>query len=140
MVWSYVTLYGTFGKKYKVGDIMKYRRQTETGDYSFGYNQNDYVSGNLAVGYAIKSKILLFYGEWWEDLGTGIPMFQSIIGQGKSDALKNSIQQMVTDRIMEIDEVAAVNNVEVTFVDRTLKMNVSVTTTNNEVVEQEVII
>lgn len=119
---------------------MKYRRQTETGDYSFGYNQNDYVSGNLAVGYAIKSKILLFYGEWWEDLGTGIPMFQSIMGQGKSDVLKNSIQQMVTDRILEIDEVAVVNKVEVTFVDRTLKMNVSVTTTNNEVVEQEVII
>ena len=119
---------------------MKYRRQTETGDYSFGYNQNDYVSGNLAIGYAIKSKILLFYGEWWEDLGIGIPMFQSIIGQGKSDALKNSIQQLVTDRIMEIDEVAAVNKVDVIFDDRTLRMSVSVTTTNNELVKQEVII
>ena len=119
---------------------MKYRRKTETGDYSFGYNQNDYVSGNLAVGYAIKSKILLFYGEWWEDLGVGIPMFQSIIGQGRSDALKNSIQQLVADRIVEIDEVAAVNNIEVTFVDRKLQMSVSVTTTDNELVETEVVL
>lgn len=119
---------------------MKYRRRTETGDYTFGYNQNDYVSGNLAIGYAIKSKILLFYGEWWEDLGIGIPMFESIIGQGRSDALKNSIQQLVSDRIMEIDEVAAVNNIAVSFVDRTIHMSVSVTTTGNEVVEEEVVI
>ena len=89
---------------------MKYRRQDENGDYVFGHNKNDYVSGNLAVGYAIKSKILLFYGEWWEDIGIGIPMFQSIMGQGKSSALKNSVQMLLSDRIKEIDEIMPKDN------------------------------
>ena len=119
---------------------MKYRRFDDSGDYYFGHNKNDYVSGNLAVGYAIKSKILLFYGEWWEDLGIGIPMFQSIIGQNRSEALKNSMQQMLIDRIKEISEVAAVNSVEISLLNRTMNCNVSVTTTSNEVVETEVIV
>lgn len=119
---------------------MKYRRQTDTGDYVFGNNSNNYVSGNYAVGYAIKSKILLFYGEWWEDIGIGIPMFQSIIGQVKSNALKNSMQMLLSDRIKEVEEVAAVNKVEIESLKRTLTCNVNVTTTNNEVVEVEVVL
>ena len=119
---------------------MKYRRFDENGDYVFGHNKNDYVFGNLAVAYAIKSKILLFYGEWWEDIGTGIPMFQSILGQTRSDALKNSMQMMLADRIKEVDEVVAVNKVDIFMLNRTLTCNVSVTTNANEVVETEVII
>lgn len=119
---------------------MKYRRQDENGDYVFGHNKNDYASGNLAVGYAIKSKILLFYGEWWEDIGIGIPMFQSIMGQGRSSALKNSVQMLLSDRIKEIDEIGAINKIEINFVGRAMNVEVSVTTTNNEVVEVEVVI
>lgn len=119
---------------------MKYRRQDKNGDYVFGHNKNDYVSGNLAVAYAIKSKILLFYGEWWEDVGLGIPMFQSILGQARSDALKNSMQMMLIDRIKEVDEVVAVNKVDISMLNRTMTCNVSITTNVNEVVETEVII
>ena len=117
---------------------MKYRKQDVNGDYVFGYNKNDYVSGNLAIAYAIKSKILLFYGEWWEDLGIGIPMFQSIMGQSRSEALKNSMQQMLIDRIKEISEIAAVNKVDISMIDRTMACSISVTTTSNEAVETEV--
>lgn len=119
---------------------MKYRRQDENGDYVFGHNKNDYVQGKLAIAYAIKSKILLFYGEWWEDIGIGIPMFQSIIGQGRSEALKNSAQMLISDRIKEIEEVAAINKVNIVFVKRTMEVQISITTTNNEVVEVEVVI
>lgn len=119
---------------------MKYRRQDENGDYVFGHNKKDYVQGNLAIAYAIKSKILLFYGEWWEDIGIGIPMFQSIIGQGRSEALKNSAQMLISDRIKEIEEVAAINKVNIIFVKRTMEVQISITTTNNEVVEVEVVI
>ena len=119
---------------------MKYRGQDENGDYVFGHNKNDYVQGKLAIAYAIKSKILLFYGEWWEDIGIGIPMFQSIIGQGRSEALKNSAQMLISDRIKEIEEVAAINKVNIIFVKRTMEVQISITTTNNEVVEVEVVI
>ncbi len=119
---------------------MKYRKQDKNGDYVFGHNKNDYVSGNLAVGYAIKSKILLFYGEWWEDIGIGIPLFQSILGQVRSESVKNSAQMLLIDRIKEISEVGAVNKVEISFIERTMKVEISVTTTNNEVTEVEVVI
>ena len=119
---------------------MKYRALSDTFDYSFGNNKNDYISGKKAIAYAIKSKILLFHGEWWEDIGIGIPMFQSIIGQGRSEALKNSAQMLISDRIKEIEEVAAINKVNITFVKRTMEVQISITTTNNEVVEVEVVI
>ena len=119
---------------------MKYRILSDTFDYSFGNNKSDYISGKKAIAYAIKSKILLFYGEWWEDIGIGIPMFQSIMGQGRSEALKNSAQMLISDRIKEIDGIGAINKIEINFVERTMNVKVSVTTTNNEVVEVEVVI
>ena len=37
---------------------MIYRNKTDNGDYCFGNNKQDYVSGSDAVALAIKSKIL----------------------------------------------------------------------------------
>ena len=54
---------------------MKYRKQLANGDYSFGNNIQDFYTGQEAIAQAIKTKILLFYGEWWEDISQGIPMF-----------------------------------------------------------------
>jgi hypothetical protein len=59
---------------------LKYRK-LDKGDYSFGHNANDFVSGTLAVSQAIKTNLLLLYGEWWEDTDKGLPLFQSILGQ-----------------------------------------------------------
>jgi hypothetical protein len=33
-----------------------------------------------AVAQAIQTRLLLFQGEWWENLSAGTPMFQSILG------------------------------------------------------------
>ena len=86
-------------------DNLKYRRLTSTGDYSFGSGGNNYASGNEAVAQAIKTKLLLFYGEWWENLGEGIPMFQSVLGQTNPETIKSSLSMLVEQRIMEIEEV-----------------------------------
>ena len=53
---------------------MKYRKLDENGDYSFGNNSLDFISDADAIAQAIKTKILLFYGEWWENTAIGIPM------------------------------------------------------------------
>lgn len=118
---------------------MKARKLTQTGDYVFGNNKQDYVDGPNAVAIAIRSKVLLFYGEWWENLGVGIPMFQSILGQVNKENIKNSLQLLVSDRIKEVPEVAAVNIVLVDIVERTITTNINVTTTDNEQVQLEVI-
>lgn len=107
---------------------MRYRKLNSNGDYSFGTNSEDYIGGNAAVAQAIKTKVLLFYGEWWENIGIGIPMFQSIIGQMNPENLKVSATLLITQRIREIPEIYSVDNVEVIRNDRTLKFNIDVTT------------
>lgn len=119
---------------------MKYRKLTSTGDYSFGSGGNDYADGNEAVAQAIKTKLLLFYGEWWENLGEGIPMFQSVLGQTNPETIKSSLSMLVEQRIMEIQEVDSVKNIEIDYnrKNRTISMEVDATTTSGEIVNVEV--
>lgn len=84
---------------------MRYRKLTSTGDYSFGNNNRDFIEGNEALAQAIKTRILLFYNEWWEDLESGIPMFQNIIGQINGDNIVLALQGVLTKRIQEFKEV-----------------------------------
>lgn len=119
---------------------MKYRKLTSTGDYSFGSGGNDYADGNEAVAQAIKTKLLLFYGEWWENLGEGIPMFQSVLGQTNPDTIKSSLSILVEQRITEIEEVDSVKNIKIDYDrrNRTISMEVDVATTSGEIVNVEV--
>lgn len=119
---------------------LKYRKLTSTGDYSFGSGNKNYVDGNEAVAQAIKTKLLLFYGEWWENLGEGIPMFQSVLGQTNPDTIKSSLSMLVEQRIMEIQEVDSVKNIEIDYDkrNRTISMEVDVVTISGEIVNVEV--
>lgn len=110
---------------------MRYRALTPSGDYSFGRNKEDYIDGINAVAQAIRTKVLLFYGEWWENLGIGIPMFQSIIGQMNPDGLKMSSSLLITQRIQEISEVTSVESVEVERKGRSLLFKVKVIAEGN---------
>lgn len=107
---------------------MRCRKLDNNGDYSFGTNSEDYIGGSEAVAQAIKTKILLFYGEWWENIGVGIPMFQSIIGQMNPESLKMSATMLVTQRIKEIPEVKSIDDINITVNGRDLYVTVTVTT------------
>lgn len=119
---------------------MKYRKLTDDGDYSFGSNELDYVDGNMAIAQAIKTKILLFYQEWWEDVGLGIPMFQSFLGQMNPEVLSNSLPMVVEERVLEVQGVKSVEDVQVKLdkIDRRVEMLIIVRTTTGELVEVEV--
>lgn len=118
---------------------LQYRKLSSTGDYSFGWNSQDYLKQDEAVGQAIKTKILLFYNEWWEDLGQGIPMFQSIMGQTKFEGLKESISLLVKDRVLEVPNVSSVEEVNVEQEDnRTIKITVRALTDFESEVYMEV--
>ena len=118
---------------------MIYRNKTNNGDYCFGNNKQDYVSGSDAVALAIKSKILLFYGEWWEDKNIGIPMYQSSIGQSNRQSVIAALQQFLKNRILEIPQVVSVDRIDVeSDTARGIKVNIRCTVENNESVEVEV--
>ena len=89
------------------------RKLDQNGDYLFGNNKLDYISGLEAVAQAIKTKVMLFYQEWWENIADGIPMFQSIVGKVADTNLQMTITLLVTNRIHEIQEVVTVKEVKV---------------------------
>lgn len=119
---------------------MKYRKLDINGDYSFGSGMKDYISESEAVAQAIKTKILLFYEEWWEDKGIGIPMFQSFVGQTNPETIKTSLADIIEKRIKDVPGINQVKNVEVEIdkTNRTIGFEIDVVTLEDNLVTVEV--
>lgn len=94
---------------------MKYRRLDENWDYVFGHGKNDYLEGREAVGQAVKSRLLLLYGEWWEDLEDGLPLFERILASSGSDANKQAVDIIFARRIGDTTGVLNVSWYDSTF-------------------------
>ena len=96
---------------------MRYRRLDENHDMCFGRGLSDYLVDSTgdpdAIAQAIKTRLLLFYGEWWEDIYDGLPLWQQILGQRITDI--SIIDRILTDRIMGLklpDGTDAITGVE----------------------------
>ena len=82
---------------------MIYRKLDENWDYIFGRGKNAYLEGADAVAQAIKSRLLLLYSEWWEDLEDGLPLWEKILGSsGRPENLK-AVDFIFKDRILGYD-------------------------------------
>jgi hypothetical protein len=68
---------------------MRYRQLTSSGDYQFGHSGGDFwFNVPEAVGQAVKTRLLLFRGEWFADTseGTpwgGFPLNDLVVAQGQ---------------------------------------------------------
>lgn len=113
--------------------IMKYRRLDSNGDYVFGNNELDYISGKEAIAQAIQTKIKLYYQEWWENISIGIPMFQSIVGKVANQNLKMTASLLLIDRIKEVEGVISVKNIQVTVDNRVISFEIEVETSYGDV-------
>ena len=96
---------------------MRYRRLDENHDMCFGRGLSDYLVDSTgdpdAIAQAIKTRLLLFYGEWWEDIYDGLPLWQQILGRRITDI--SIIDRILTDRIMGLklpDGTDAITGVE----------------------------
>jgi hypothetical protein len=85
----------------------------------FGRGVSDYLQDSTnnpdAIAQAIKTRLLLFYGEWWEDITDGVPMWQKIFGQRIKD--KSIIDRILVDNIQGLKLPAPDNRYAVTRVD-----------------------
>lgn len=106
---------------------MKARKLDSNYDYVFGNNSQDYVDGAEAVAIAVRTKVLLFYKEWWEDRSLGIPMFESIMGQVNKNNIRMAAISLITKRILEVPEVKKVDSVDVVFHEKERGMTVQAT-------------
>jgi hypothetical protein len=80
-----------------------------------------------AVRQAIQTRILLFLGEWWEDLNEGTPMFQKILGTRVTPNNQQIMAQSLATRITGAPYVSAVQNVNVSFNPKTRGFSFSAT-------------
>lgn len=74
---------------------MRYRRLDNEGDYTFGAGGSDMLTDIEACAQSIRTRLWLLFGEWWEDLTDGLPLFQKILAQRDiniaSEAIHNRI-------------------------------------------------
>lgn len=87
---------------------MIYRRLSKEWDYTFGNGVSNYVNGAEAVAQAIKSRLLLLYGEWWEDQEDGLPLWQKIMGTSGRPENQQAVDLIIRDRISETEGVLAI--------------------------------
>jgi hypothetical protein len=98
---------------------MLYRTLDADGDYTLGRGRQGFLSGAAAVGQAVKTRLKLLLGEWWEDRENGLPLFQSIAGARAADPkIKENIDTIIRDRILSTIGVSSIASYSSTF-DRT---------------------
>lgn len=118
---------------------MKVRRLDKNNDYSFGHEDADFISDLEAVKQNIKTKLLLFKEEWWEDQEVGLPLFQSIIGYYNEENVKIAADRLVKERILDVEEVTSVSTLSIEIEDKRLIIQYEVET-NLGTVESEVVL
>lgn len=83
-------------------------------DPLWGNNQNNFIIDLQAVAQIIETSLLLFQGEWWENLNEGLPLWQSILGSNngkKADVVSLIIQT----RILQVPYVLNITNITTTY-------------------------
>lgn len=88
---------------------MRYRKLTADDDYSFGNSQLDfYRDVPEAVAQSVKTRLLLWLGEWFLDVDEGTPYLQGILGKYSQQVADTTIQ----DRVLNTTGVVNIQNYE----------------------------
>ena len=113
-------------------------RKISNNDVLFGGGTTNFISGAEAIAQAIKTKLLLLYGEWWENAELGTPFIQAILGQYESEDLKKAASQLIEKRVKEVEGVVSVSDLEFSFSARNMKIKGTVETESDGSVTVEV--
>lgn len=76
---------------------MRYRREDENGDYTFGRGDNTFlVNSPETVKQAILTRLELWVGEWFLDTQEGTAYMQSVMGKQQPDAASLAIRDRIS--------------------------------------------
>jgi hypothetical protein len=75
---------------------MRYRKQDANGDYVWGHQQNDFwLNTPDGVAQAVKTRLLLFVGEWFLDVTDGTPWTTKVLDKYTKDQYDDAIQDRI---------------------------------------------
>lgn len=107
---------------------MIYRALDVNGDYRLGLNRGGFLSGADAVAQAIRTRLLLLRGEWWEDTGDGTPLFGGLLGLPGTTANLQAMDLIVRERILGTEGVASIQSFSSTYENRRYSVSCAVLT------------
>lgn len=91
---------------------MKYRKLDENGDYIIGC-RDEMHDGTEAVAQAVKTRLLLLFGEWWENRQDGTPLFEKVLGKRlRVDETPDEIDLVFSERINGTQGVSEITQFE----------------------------
>ena len=105
---------------------IRVRKLDSTWDPSYGQGVDNYITDIEAVAQIVKSRLLLFYGEWWEDRQIGLPMWQSILGASGSKRVV--VDHLIYEVIAGTPNVIGVTNLTSAIKEREYTFTATVTT------------
>ena len=105
-------------------DDVRYRSEDDDGDYTFGQGDDSWlVNSPEAVAQAIKTRFLLWYGQWFLDTTEGTPWIQSVLGKQRPETYNLAIRQ----RILETQGVSSITAFNTTVDGRTRRVTFTAT-------------
>lgn len=117
---------------------MTYRRLDDDGDM-LPARGNPPFKGAEAVGAAVRSRILMFYGEWWEDPEDGLDV--SYFFGYQNDEKKRVADALLRQRILETEGVAEIYELKFGDIDknsRRREISARIRTDTGEIITVEV--
>ena len=106
---------------------MRYRKLTADGDYTFGNGQLDFYRDTPeTVGQAVKTRILLWLGEWFLNTDEGTPFMLTVLGKHSKASADATIKERIltTQGVTEIESYES----EIDAETRTLSINAVINT------------
>ncbi len=118
---------------------MRYRQLTSTGDYTLGQGNLNYIEKQDAVSQAVKTRLKLLLGEWWEDLEDGLPLFQVILLQRDNEEGKQTIDLLVQERILGTRHVTGISRFQSEITGREYQAKAVIDTEFGQITETTVL-
>ncbi len=100
---------------------MRYRKLDAQGDYTFGNGQLDFFRDEpAAVAQSVKTRLLLWLGEWFLNIEEGTQFMQGILGKYS----KTNADVTIQDRVLATEGVIDIQNYVSTINEDDRKMGV----------------